>query len=48
MAPLPSCCFQQAVFANTMSVVIGEHTILTAQGSNIISDNDEFDTTLKR
>ena len=31
-----------------MSVVIGEHTILTAQGSNIISDNDEFDTTLKR
>jgi len=38
----------QVVFANTMSVVIGEHTIRTAQGSNILSDNDEFDTTLKR
>ena len=31
-----------------MSVVIGEHTIETAQGVNILSDEDEFDTILKR
>ena len=34
----------QTVTADSMSVVIGEHTIVTAEGSNTISDSDQYDT----
>lgn len=32
----------QVTFADTMSVVIGEHTLATAD--NVLSDNDQYDT----
>jgi len=35
----------QTVFADTMSVVIGEHTLATSD--NVLSDNDQFDTKRK-